>query len=166
MSTKSPVKSVFSPIAIVRKDSIGGDSHDHETHVRDRPASNPLILPPTTTVKHACQRMRERRVGAVLVTEGDRKLVGIFTGRDAVGRVLAEGMDPAKTVLADVMTREPDTMPPTNTAIEALRLMQDRGFRHVPVVQNGRVLGVVSHGDFKAQEQDRLEEENLLWERI
>jgi hypothetical protein len=53
---------------------------------------NPLMLPPTTTVKQACQRMRDRRVGAVPITEGDRRLVGIFTGRDAVGRVLAEGI--------------------------------------------------------------------------
>lgn len=127
---------------------------------------NPLMLSPRTTVKHACQCMGDRRVGAVLVTEGDRQLVGIFTGRDAVCRVLATGKDPAKTTLAEVMTREPDTMPPTKTAIEALRLMQDRGFRHVPVVQDGRVLGVVSRGDFRGLEQDRLEEETTLWERI
>ena len=59
--------------------------------VRDQ---RPLMLPPGATVMQAARHMRERRVGAVLVTEGDRELVGIFTGRDAVSRVVAEGKDP------------------------------------------------------------------------
>ena len=126
----------------------------------------PLLLPPTATVKQACQRMRDRRVGAVLVTEGDRRLVGIFTGRDAVGRVLAEGKDSATTTLAEVMTRKPDTVPPRRTAIEALRAMQDGGYRHLPVVDGDKVVGVISRGDFKGLEQDRLDEETGLWERI
>ena len=88
--------------------------------------------------------MRERRVGAVLVTEGDNRLLGIFTGRDAVHRVLAEGKSAARTKLAQVMTREPDTIPPGKTAIEALRLMEDGRYRHVPVVDGGRVVGIVS----------------------
>ena len=78
--------------------------------------------------------MRDRRVGAILVTEGDHRLLGIFTGRDAVHRVLAEGKSPARTKLAEVMTPEPDTMPPGKTAIEALRLMEDGRYRHGPVV--------------------------------
>ena len=131
--------------------------------VRDQ---KPLTLSPKATVKHACQRMRERHVGAVLVTDKDHRLVGIFTGRDAVCRVLAEGKDPAETTLGDVMTREPCTMPPTNSAIEALRLMHDGGFRHVPVVADGKVVGVVSHGDFRGLETARLDEETGLWERI
>jgi len=140
--------------------------------VSDRQASdivshqNPLILSPTATVMQACQRMRDRRVGAVLVTEGDRRLVGIFTGRDAVGRVLAEGKNAATTTLADVMTRNPDTVPPRQTAIEALRAMQDGGYRHLPVVDAGKVVGVISRGDFRGLEQDRLDEETGLWERI
>jgi CBS domain-containing protein len=127
---------------------------------------NPLMLPPTATVMQACQRMRDRKVGAVLVTEGDRRLVGIFTGRDAVGRVLAEGKDAATTTLAEAMTRNPDTVPPRQTAIEALRAMQDGGYRHLPVVDGGKVVGVISRGDFRGLEQDRLDEETGLWERI
>jgi CBS domain-containing protein len=76
--------------------------------------------------------MRERRVGAVLVTEADNRLLGIFTGRDAVHRVLAEGKSAARTKLAEVMTPEPDTMPPGKTAIEALRLMEHGRYRHMP----------------------------------
>ena len=126
---------------------------------------NPLMLRPAATVKHACQLMRDRRVGAVLVTDADHHLLGIFTGRDAV-RVLAEGKNAAHTTLADVMTLKPATMPPGKSAIEALRLMQDGGFRHVPVVDNGKVVGVVSKGDFRGDEQGRLDEETGIWERI
>ncbi len=131
--------------------------------VRDQ---KPLIMPPKTTVKHACERMRERRVGAVLVADRDHHLLGIFTGRDAVCRVLAEGKDAAETTLAEVMTRDPATMPPTDTAIEALRLMRDGGFRHVPVVAGGKAIGVVSHGDFRGLETARLDDETGLWERL
>ncbi|MBI3517300.1 MAG: CBS domain-containing protein [Proteobacteria bacterium] len=132
--------------------------------VRDQ---KPLTLPATATVKHACTRMRECRVGAVLVTDETGRLVGIFTGRDAVCRVLAEAKQPAATRLADVMTIVPSTMPPGSTAIEALRLMRDGGFRHVPVVApDGQIVGVVSHGDFRGLEQARLDEETGLFERL
>ena len=131
--------------------------------VRDQ---NPVTLTPDKTVKEACARMRERRVGAVLVTDKDDHLLGIFTGRDAVCRVLAEGGDAASTRLSDVMTAEPDTMKPGGMAIEALRLMQDGGYRHVPITDGGRVVGIVSRGDFRGLEQARLDEETELWERI
>ena len=126
----------------------------------------PLTLAPGATVQEACERMRARHVGAVLVTEGSGRLVGIFTGRDACCRVLAECKDAAKTTLGEVMTRSPITMPPGKNAVEALRLMQDGGFRHVPVVDAGKVVGVVSRGDFKGIEIDRIDEETGLWERI
>jgi CBS domain-containing protein len=127
---------------------------------------NPLTLPPDATVQQACQAMRERRVGAVLVTAPGQRLLGIFTGRDAVARVLAEGMDPAKTRLADVMTREPHCLPPAKVAIEALRMMEDCGCRHIPVVENHMVVGIVSRGDFRGAELDRLDEETGMWERV
>jgi len=127
---------------------------------------DPVTLPPSATVKEACQRMRDRGVGAVLVTDGDRRLVGIFTGRDAVHRVLAEGKSAVRTMLADVMTPNPDTMPPDKMAIEALRRMEDRRYRHLPIVGNGKVVGIVSRFDFSGIELDRLDEETGLWERI
>jgi len=127
---------------------------------------NPLMLPPTASVQEAARQMRKRDVGAVLVAEAGDKLVGIFTGRDAVSRVLAEGKDPTATRLAEVMTPMPATAPPQWTAIQALRLMTDRGVRHLPVVEAGRVLGIVSKGDFRGLEHDRLEEETAIWEHI
>ena len=127
---------------------------------------DPLTLSPNATVGEACQCMRDRCVGAVLVTEADGRLVGIFTGRDAVHRVLAEGKGADDTKLDEVMTRDPDTMPPGKTAIEVLRLMEDGRYRHVPIVQNGMVVGIVSRFDFSGLELDRLDEETGLWERV
>ncbi|HUB46946.1 MAG TPA: CBS domain-containing protein [Acetobacteraceae bacterium] len=125
----------------------------------------PLKLPPEATVRDACKRMHALKVGAVLVTNERSHLMGIFTGRDAV-RVLAQGKDPASSRLKDVMTKKPATMPPRSTAIEALRLMRDGGFRHIPVVDDEVVIGVVSRGDFRGLEQDRLDEETGIWERM
>ena len=126
---------------------------------------DPLVLPPEDTVANACRRMCERRVGAVLVAGPDRNVVGIFTGRDAV-RVLADHGHPAEAALASVMTRDPDTIAPERTAIEALRAMSDGGYRHLPVVKDGKIVGIVSRGDFQGLELDRLEEETELWEHI
>jgi CBS domain-containing protein len=131
--------------------------------VRDQ---NPLTLPPTASVRDACRNMDERRVGAVLVTDKDGALVGIFTGRDAVCRVLALGKSAKDTRLSEVMTREPCCMPPGRTAIEALRLMQDGGFRHIPITEDGRLLGVVSRGDFRGLEKARLDDETRMFERL
>lgn len=125
---------------------------------------NPLMLPPDATVQHACRQMWERRVGAVLVTDGG-KLVSIFTGRDAV-RTLAGGQPPSETRLATAMTAAPDTIGPEATAIDALRRMSDCGYRHLPIVDGARIVGIVSRGDFKGVELDRLEDETSLWERI
>ena len=125
----------------------------------------PVTLPPDTTVQIACQNMHERRIGAVLVTNAEGQLVGIFTGRDAV-RCFAIDRDPQATELKDAMTPDPQIMPPHTTAIEALWLMRDGGFRHIPVVDEGKIVGVVSRGDFRGLEQDRLDEQTGIWERL
>ena len=127
---------------------------------------DPVTFPPNATVRDACRSMREYRVGAVLVTEGSHRLMGIFTARDAVHRVLAEGKSATRTRLAEVMTRDPDTMSPRTTAIEVLRLMEDGRYRHVPIIDGGKVVGIVSRFDFNGIELDRLNEETGLWERI
>lgn len=125
----------------------------------------PLAVRPETTVQEACKRMYARKVGAALVTNERGVLVGIFTGRDAV-RVLSRGRDASATQVKYVMTKSPDTIPPRAHAVEALRLMRDGGFRHLPVVEQGTVLGIVSRGDFRGLEHDRLDHETGIWERI
>ena len=80
------------------------------------------------------------------------------SGRDAV-RTLAEGKDAAVTALAQAMTLNPVTITPESRAIDALWAMCDGGFRHLPVVENGKIWGIVSRGEFKGMEIDRLDEE-------
>lgn len=125
----------------------------------------PETLPDTATVKEACARMHARKIGCILVTDGLGHLTGIFTGRDLV-RLAAEGKALDSTPLGAAMTANPHTMPPGHTAIEALRVMHDGGFRHIPVIDGGRIVGVVSRGDFRGLEHDRLDEETGYWERI
>jgi CBS domain-containing protein len=141
--------------------------------MRDRPLEdvvlhrrNPVTLGPDATVQDACRAMRANRIGCVLVTDPSGKLLGIFTGRDAICRIGAECLPPAETQLGDAMTPDPVTLPPGAGAIQALRLMQDGGFRHLPLVQDGVVVGVVSRGDFRAVEHARLNEENGYWEML
>lgn len=126
---------------------------------------HPFVLTCDSTVRYACECMRERCADAVLVAKEDGELLGIFTDRDAVRRVLAEGKNSDTTTLADVMARRPAAMP-EQTGIEVLRQMRDCGYQHLPVVENGRVVGLVSRTDFEDGERDRLEEETALWERI
>ena len=99
-----------------------------------------------TPVREAAKWMQLRKVGAILVVEGDR-LVGIFTERDALFRVVAEDRDPSATTLADVMTRNPTVIHPAESFAAALNLMQAGQFRHVPVVEDGRPIGIISSRD-------------------
>lgn len=125
---------------------------------------HPAMLPDTATVQEACRMMRDRRIGAMLVTDRDGHLAGLFTGRDAVVRVLAEARDPTTTALRAVMTKRPDTLGPQHHAIDALRMMQDGGYRHMPITDGTRIVGIVSLGDFEGMERARLDEETGYWE--
>jgi CBS domain-containing protein len=100
----------------------------------------------STTVAAAARLMRESHVGAVLVVEEDR-LAGVFTERDALFRVIAEGRNVEATTLGDVMTRNPQTIHPDNPFADALHIMYEGGFRHVPVVEDGRPIGMISARD-------------------
>jgi len=126
---------------------------------------DPLAMQPDATVKEACAAMHARRVGAVLVVEEGDRLAGIFTGRDAV-RCLAEGRDAARTRLHQVMTPDPVTLTPDQRAMDALRILGDGGFRHLPVCRDGRVRGIVSRYDFRAREHARLDEETGYFEML
>ena len=105
-----------------------------------------VTAPEGATVAEAARLMREHRVGAVMVVE-QGKLVGVFTERDALFRVVAESRDVQTTRLAEVMTRDPHTLDPTQTFSDALHIMHEGGFRHVPVVENGKPVGMISCRD-------------------
>jgi CBS domain-containing protein len=98
---------------------------------------------PDATVTQAAKLMAKRNVGAVMVVE-DGRLIGIFTERDAVFRVIAKGRDAQTTPLADVMTDAPQTVDPDKTFGYALLLMHENGFRHLPVIENGKPIGIIS----------------------
>ena len=102
-----------------------------------------LKTAPHTLVSKAAKLMAAKNVGAILVVE-DGKLVGIFTERDVVFRVVAQGLDPQRTAVATVMTCAPLTVDPDTPFGYALVVMQENGFRHLPVVQDGKPVGIVS----------------------
>ena len=94
-------------------------------------------------ILEASRLMKENSIGALLVCEKQR-LVGMFTERDALFRVMAEARDPKTTSLAEVMTRHPQTVDPDKPLGHALHMMYEGGFRNVPVVENGKPVGMVS----------------------
>lgn len=125
----------------------------------------PALAAEEEPVQRACRLMRRRKIGCVLVVDKERRISGIFTGRDAV-RLLATVDDAAATRVADATTKSPRTITPESSAVDALRAMDDGGFRHLPVVAGGKILGVVSRTDFTGIEIDRLDEEEHLREVI
>jgi len=102
-----------------------------------------LKAPPETLVSDAARLMATKKVGAIIVIENEC-LVGIFTERDIVFRVVARGLDARATRLADVMTRTPHTVEPDRPFGYALMVMHEHGFRHLPVIEDGKPIGIVS----------------------
>lgn len=101
---------------------------------------------PDTPVAECVRTMSAEKIGALIVMDGET-LVGIFTERDALNKVLAAGLDPVSTNVSAVMTRDPFCIPPGTTVGEAMELVTTRRIRHLPIVENGKVLAVISSGD-------------------
>ena len=111
----------------------------------------PVTARKSLTVLDAARTMKEHNIGALMVVDGTR-LAGIFTERDALFRVLAEGRNPQTTYLGDVMTAQPSTIHPDAPFLDALRTMHRGRFRHLPVVEFDRPLGMVSVRDALADD--------------
>jgi CBS domain-containing protein len=125
--------------------------------IREIVAKRKVVSAPSkTTVAHAARLMEDNQVGALLVMEKGR-LVGIFTERDALFRVLSAGRDPRTTPLSEVMTRDPQSIQPDKAFGHAMLMMYEGGFRHVPVVERGHPLGVVSTRDALGPELQEFE---------
>lgn len=114
-----------------------------------------IVLGRNDTVRAAARRMAECRIGALLVMEGDR-LIGIVTERDISIRVVAAGRDPETTTIEAAMTTDPVTVTPGATVRDALELMADRHLRHLPVLEAGRVVGIVSIRDLYQSVLDQM----------
>ena len=136
-----------------------------EIITRDRP----LVGHPDDTVRTAAEEIAEHGCGSILVCNGEQ-LCGIFTERDLLVRVVAAGRDAARTKLAEVMTREPDTIEGSEPVVEAVRRMDECGYRHLPVLEGNRLLGVITLRDVPldvmVRLQPELEQRHLLAERL
>ena len=125
----------------------------------------PVTAPADMSVRDAAKIMKARRIGAMMVVEGGI-LVGIFTERDALYRVVADGRDAEHTRLSEVMTRSPQTLHPDKSFAEALHIMHIGGFRHVPVVEDSRPVGVVTARDALGPELEDFVYEMLRQEQV
>lgn len=121
-------------------------------HVRDIMTGAPATVGPQTSVAGVARIMRDRDLGSVLVTDGDR-LRGLVTDRDLVVRSVSRGDDPEDTTVAGACSDDPVTVAPDDDLDHAVRLMREHAVRRVPVVEDGRPVGVVSLGD-TAMERD------------
>ncbi len=117
---------------------------------------------PSASVLDAVSEMNRLRVGCIVVLE-DGRLAGIFTERDILRRVVGDGLDPRKARVADVMTGEVITIPPQTSIEETMTIFTDKRCRHLPVVADGRLIGLISIGDLSRWLVDmhRAEAEHL-----
>ena len=116
-------------------------------------------LSETASALDAAREMTANDIAAVVIVDGNGGLVGIVTERDMTRRVLAEDLAPGRTPVSAIMTRDPDTLAPGDSASDALELMRTRRYRHLPVVAGDRVVGMVSIRDLYAAVKGRLEED-------
>lgn len=107
----------------------------------------------------AAQKMAEVNVAALVIVGDDDALIGIVTERDVTQRLVAKGLDPSATPVSEIMTANPDTLSPDDSAGDALELMQSRKYRHLPVAEDGKCVGMVSIRDLYAAVKSALEED-------
>ena len=98
---------------------------------------------PDTSITESVRLMNDQNIGALLVMEDD-KLAGIFTERDALTKVLVAGIDPVNTKISEVMTKDPFCVDPSTTIEEAMGIVTNRRIRHLPILHNGELVGIVS----------------------
>ena len=132
--------------------------------ILERKGSCVLSTTEDATVLEAAKRMNEHHVGALVVTRGD-KVIGIFTERDILNRVVAGQRDPATTAVESVMTAPVMVCSPETTRDECRTVMRERRIRHLPVVQDGQLVGLVSIGDmYESAELDHTTTIQYLYE--
>ena len=110
------------------------------------------------TIGHAAAAMRERKIAALVINDENGKLSGIVTERDIVFRAVAIGTDTKTAKISEIMTPNPDTLAPGDSAADALELMQTRGYRHLPVVEDGKCIAIVSIRDLFNSVKESLED--------
>jgi CBS domain-containing protein len=128
----------------------------------ERKGSAVHSVAPTLSVQDAVAEMNRHRIGAIVVLDGPR-LVGIFTERDVLRRVVGAGLDPKSALVADVMSPGVITIAPDATVEQTMTIFTERRCRHLPVLQDGAIRGVISIGDITRWMADanRAEAEHL-----
>jgi len=111
------------------------------------------------SVYDAAKLMAEKNIAALVVVDPQQRIIGIITERDLTQRVLAVGLDGKTTPVGAIMTKSPDTLSPDDSAGDALELMQTRNYRHLPVVDDGICIAVVSIRDLYASVKEALEQD-------
>ena len=117
-----------------------------------------LTTNPSTTVSEAIHQMNRARVGSILIVDELEVLLGIFTERDVLTRVLGKDLDPKTTALADVMSQGPITVDLAQPLMYAFFLMQEHGFRHIPILNQGKPVGIISLRDMMSVDLAQLED--------
>jgi CBS domain-containing protein len=123
-------------------------------NVRDAMTENPRSIGATASVVEAARLMREEHIGSLPITD-DEKLVGMITDRDITTRVVAEAADLKLTSVGDVYSRDLISVEPDNDLAEALQLMARHQVRRLPVVENGRLVGIVAQADIALNEKEK-----------
>lgn len=118
--------------------------------IREVMTTNPVCLAANATVRQAALTMRDKSIGDVIV-EKDGKACGIVTDRDIAIRAIADGKDPAKTNLESICSRDMTFMSPDQSVEDAVRMMKEKSLRRLPIVENGRIVGIVSLGDLAVE---------------
>ncbi|HET8667639.1 MAG TPA: CBS domain-containing protein [Terriglobales bacterium] len=130
---------------------------------------NPTVTSPDATVLEAMRKMLDNHVGAVCVLDSERRVAGIFTERDVMRELVSRGFNPASTRVRDLMTTSVEMATELTTEAEALSIMLERHYRHLPIIdQNARLLGMLSirhvleaRIDELVEELDRMKSENI-----
>jgi CBS domain-containing protein len=122
--------------------------------VRDAMTEDPRSIGATATVVDAARLMREEHIGSLPITDGEQ-LVGMITDRDITTRVVAEAADPKVTSVGDVYSRDLVSLEPDNDLQEALQLMARHQVRRLPVVESGRLVGIVAQADIALSENEK-----------
>ncbi|MHC5114796.1 MAG: CBS domain-containing protein [Planctomycetota bacterium] len=130
---------------------------DANTIVSHKPSAELISIAPGATVLEAAQVMNDKHIGSLVVLDKG-KLVGIFTERDVMRRVVAENRDPAKTKIRDVMTKQVAVASGHTTYDELRAVMHAKRIRHIPVVDGDTVTGLVSIGDLHREVQEVQEQ--------
>jgi len=121
--------------------------------VRDVMTSNPVTISSEELITEASRLMKDKDIGSVIVMKPEGGLCGIVTDRDIVVRAVAQGMDPSRTKLGDICSRDVKTVSPVEKLDQAINMMREKGIRRIPVEEGGKPVGIVSLGDL-AMERD------------